>query len=59
MGKFRDHKIQTKQAFHKVKRRHGDYDKRFDEVEDRLKEVEYLMSQVNELPPIRIKKSRR
>ena len=59
MGKFRDHKIQTKQAFHKVKRRHGDYDRRFDEMEDRLKEVEYIMSQMNELPQIRIKKRKR
>jgi len=59
MGKFRDHKIHTKDGFAKVKRRHNDFEKRFDEVENRVKEVEYVLAQLNDLPPININRTKK
>ena len=59
MGKFRDHKIQTQQSFIKVKRRHTDYDRRFDDVEVRVKELENTLAQLNDMPQININRKKR
>ena len=58
MMKFRDHKIQTKQAFSKVKLKHNNYDGTLKEHSKRIEELEKVLSAVKEVPHIKIKKKR-
>mgnify|MGYP001591862708 CR=1 FL=1 len=57
MMKFRDHKIQTQQAFSKVKLKHNSYDHTLKEYKLRIEELEKILSSLNEVP-IRIKKKK-
>ena len=58
MIKFRDHKIQTKQAFSKVKSKHTQYDLVLREHKDRIEEMEQILSSLKEVTPIKIKKKK-
>ena len=58
MIKFRDHKIQTKQAFSKVKSKHTQYDQAIKEHRDRIEELEQILSSLKEVTPIKIKKKK-
>ena len=57
MMKFRDHKIQTKESFSRVKSKHNSYDQTLKEHKDRIEEVERILSSLKEVP-IKIKKKR-
>ena len=46
MMKFRDHKIQTKESFSRVKSKHNSYDQTLKEHKDRIEEVERILSSV-------------
>ena len=58
MMKFRDHKIQTKQAFSKVKSKHNQYDQTIKEHKERIEEMEKILSSLKEVTPFRIKKKK-
>ena len=58
MIKFRDHKIQTKESFSKVKLKHNNYDGTLKEHSERIEELEKILSTVKEVPYIKIKKKR-
>jgi len=57
MMKFRDHKINTKEAFSKVKMRHNYFDQELKEQKSRIQELERILSGLREVP-IRIKKKK-
>ena len=48
MMKFRDHKQDTVEAFSKVKRKHLDYERKFEEHSDRLKQHEEIIKLLHE-----------
>jgi len=48
MMKFRDHKQDTVQAFSKVKSKHNNFDKRFDEHSTRLDQMEDVIKLMHE-----------
>ena len=58
MIKFRDHKIQTKIAFSKVKQKHNFYDQTLREYKIRIEELERILSSLKEITPIKIKKKK-
>lgn len=63
MMKFRDHKQDTVDAFSKVKRKHLDYDRKFEEHADKLRQMEEVLKllhekvEMNGKPKIVIKES--
>ena len=57
MMKFRDHKIQTKEAFSKVRLKHNYVDQTLKEHKSRIEEMERVLSSLKEVP-IKIKKKR-
>ncbi len=58
MMKFRDHKIQTKESFSKVKLKHNSYEQVLKEHRTRIEELEKIISALKEVQPIRIKKKK-
>lgn len=58
MMKFRDHKIQTQEAFSKVKVKHNNFDQTLKEHKTRIEEVERILSSLKEVPHIKIKKKK-
>lgn len=58
MMKFRDHKIQTKEAFSKVRVKHNNYDQALKEHKTRIEEMERILSSLKEVPQIKIKKKK-
>ena len=48
MMKFRDHKQDTVEAFSKVKRKHLDYERKFEEHADKLKQIEEVLKLIHE-----------
>ena len=58
MMKFRDHKIHTKTAFSKVKSKHNQHDQILKEHQDRIEEMEKILSSLKEVTPFKIKKKR-
>ena len=58
MMKFRDHKIQTKEAFSKVKLKHNSFDQSLKEDRTRIEELERIISSLREVTPIKIKKKK-
>ncbi len=48
MMKFRDHKQDTVEAFSKVKRKHLDYERKFEEHADKLKQIEEILQLLHE-----------
>ncbi len=58
MMKFRDHKIQTKTAFSKVKSRHNQYDQALRDHKERIEEMEKILSSLKEVTPFKIKKKK-
>ena len=56
LSKFRDHKIATKEAFDKVKKRHNKYEDHIEDHEIRLRELETILAVLHENDPIKIKK---
>lgn len=58
MMKFRDHKIQTKTAFSKVKSKHNQYDQALKEQKQRIEEMEKILSSLKEVTPFKIKKKK-
>jgi hypothetical protein len=58
LTKFRDHKIQTKNAFSKVKSKHNSYDKTLVAHNERIEELEKILGSLQEVSPIKIKKKR-
>ncbi len=58
MMKFRDHKIQTKQAFSKVKSKHNQYENVLKEHKERIEEMEKILLSLKEVTPFKIKKKK-
>ena len=58
MMKFRDHKIHTKTAFSRVKSKHNQYDQTLKEHQDRIEEMEKILSSLKEVTPFKIKKKK-
>jgi len=58
LTKFRDHKIQTKNAFSKVKSKHSSYDRTLTAHNERIEELEKILGSLQEVSPIKIKKKR-
>lgn len=56
VGKLRDHKINTKKSFSNVKRRHNIYERKFEEQDKRIKDIEKLLQEVYEVPLVKKKK---
>ena len=48
MMKFRDHKQDTVEAFSKVKRKHLEYERKFEEHADKLAQIEEIMQLLHE-----------
>ena len=49
MIKFRDHQINTRQSFDRVKVKHRDYEAKIRELEARIREVEDASSSFNQI----------
>lgn len=47
MIKLRDHQINTKESFSRVKLKHRDYEAKLREVDARIKEVEGILESIN------------
>ncbi|MBI2672023.1 hypothetical protein HYX16_03765 [Candidatus Woesearchaeota archaeon] len=58
LTKFRDHKLQTKNAFAKVKLKHNSYDKTLAGYNERIEKLEKIIGSLQEVSPIKIKKKR-
>lgn len=58
MMKFRDHKIQTQNAFSKVKTKHNQYDHALKEHKERIEEMEKILLSLKEVTPFKIKKKK-
>jgi len=58
MMKFRDHKINTKESFSRVKSKHTAYDQTLKDHKERIEELEKILTSLKEVPYIRIKKKR-
>ena len=58
LGKFRDHKITTRNSFVRVKQKHRLYDKKINEHDFRIKKMEMLLSNT-EVPITIIKKKKK
>ena len=56
--KFKEHKVATKQGFSRVKSKHYYYDRRFNELHARVKELEGLLETLQEVP-IKINKKKK
>jgi len=56
--KFKEHKQSTKSGFSRVKARHYFYDRRFNELNARVKELENILETLNE-NPIKIEKKKK
>ena len=59
MSRFRDHQIETKSSFERVKQKHRVIDAKIQDQEDRIHDLEKILKAVQEVPPIRITKKRR
>ena len=57
VDKFKEHKLATKTGFSRVKAKHYFYDRRFNELNARVKELENVLEAVQETP-IKIKKKK-
>ncbi len=57
VGKFKEHKNNTENSFFRVKSRHYTYDRKINELQARVKELELTLEALNELN-IRVKKKR-
>jgi len=57
VDKFKEHKRATENSFFRVKNRHYLYDRKINELQARVKELELTLETLNELK-IRIKKKR-
>lgn len=53
--KFRQHKVATQNSFSRVKSKHYVYDRKLNELQARVKEIELIMENLNE-PKIKIRK---
>ncbi len=47
--RFRDHQINTKESFNRVKVKHRDYEAKIREIDARVKEVEGILESINVL----------
>ncbi len=56
LDKFRDHKLNTKDAFAKVRKKHDKYDDRLGDLEIRVNELQTILNALSENDPIKIKK---
>lgn len=56
--KFKQHKINTKRSFSKVKNRHNAYEYILEGHEARLRQIEQILDSLRETPPKIIKKKR-
>lgn len=59
MSRFRDHQIETKSSFDRVKQKNRLIDAKIQDQEDRIHELEKILRAVQEVPSIRITKKRR
>jgi len=58
VDKFRQHKITTQSSFSRVKSKHYNYDRKINELQARVKELEAILEVLNE-PKIKIRKKKR
>ena len=57
--KFKLHKKVTKTSFSRVKNKHYVYDRRINELQARVRELESTLEALQELPVIKVKKKKR
>ena len=58
MTKFRDHKQETVEAFSRVKAKHKTFENKFDEYEERIKELEKVLGTLCETSGVAIIKKK-
>ncbi len=50
MMRFRDHQINTKTSFNRVKQKHRDYEAKLRELDARVREVEAILEEHSRIP---------
>jgi hypothetical protein len=62
LSNLRDHKLNTKNSFSRVREKHRDYESKIREHDARIREMEGLIEQMNmieEVIPIKIRKAKK
>jgi hypothetical protein len=62
LSNLRDHKLNTKNSFSRVREKHRDYESKIREHDARIREMEGLIEQMNmveEVIPIKVKKAKK
>jgi len=58
LTKFRNHKLNTRRSFYKVKQKHNNYDQKVNNLHKRVRTVENILKAMQEEKPKAIKKNK-
>ena len=57
--RFKDHKVITKTSFSRIKTRHYGYDRKINEMQARIREIESTLEVLQETPKLKIKEKKK